>query len=129
MSWRKKTLGSAKRQTIHNLQKCCFVRNMTGCTIKGIPHVHLVITHLYQLSCWLHQHFRARVLDGKVCVTVSYLDDCSLLICVSHCHFLPLGLTTFTEERYTFTLGPYSLSLAPFPEDTPTPVPPLLFSS
>ena len=56
-------------------------------------------------------------------VTVSYLDSHSFLICISHCHFLPLGLTTFTEDRYTFTLGPIpSLShpslrvpLPPFP--------------
>ena len=62
-------------------------------------------------------------------VIISYLDNHSFLICVSHCHFLPLGLTMFTEDCYTFTLGPCSFSLAPFPEDAPTSVPTLLFSS
>ena len=62
-------------------------------------------------------------------VTVSYLDGCTFLICVLCCLFFPLGLALYTEDRYTFMLGPHSLSLAPVPEGKPTPVSILLFTS
>ena len=62
-------------------------------------------------------------------VMVSYLDSCTFLICVLHCLFFPLGLASYTEDCYTFTLGPCSFSLAPVPEGKPTPVPILLFTS
>ena len=35
----------------------------------------------------------------------------------------PLGLCQYLEDRYVFSLGPRCFSFAPFPEDTPTPVP------
>ena len=62
-------------------------------------------------------------------VTVSYLDSCTFLVCVLCCLLFPLGLALYTEDRYTFTLGPHSLSLAPVPEGEPTPVPVFLFVS
>ena len=43
--------------------------------------------------------------------------------------FFPLGLASYTEDQYTFVLGPHSFSLAPVPEGKPTPVPVLLFTS
>ena len=60
-------------------------------------------------------------------VMVSYLDDYNFLIYMSCCLFFPLGLTLFTEDQYTFSLGPHSFSLSPIPLDNPTPVPALLF--
>ena len=41
----------------------------------------------------------------------------------------PLGLCQYLEDRYVFPLGLQNFSLAPFPQDAPTPVPLLLFSS
>ena len=43
--------------------------------------------------------------------------------------FFPLGLASYTEDHYTFSLGPCSFSLSPVPEGDPTPVPVLLFAS
>ena len=62
-------------------------------------------------------------------VTVSYLNSRTFLICILHCMFFPLGLASYTEDRYTFSLGPRSFSLSPIPEGDPTPVPVLLFAS
>ena len=61
-------------------------------------------------------------------VMVSYIDGHTFLICVSCCQFFPLGLTSHTEDRYTFMLGPHSFSLKPVPVGDPTPVPLLLFT-
>ena len=60
---------------------------------------------------------------------VDYLDSTSFLLCRAYRHMLPLGLCQYLEDRYVFTLGPQSFSLAPFPLDAPTPVPLLLFAS
>ena len=62
-------------------------------------------------------------------VMISYLNGCTFLICVLHCMFFPLGLASYTEDQYIFTLDPHSFSLAPVPEGEPTPVPLLLFAS
>ena len=62
-------------------------------------------------------------------VTVDYLDGTSFLLCRAYRRMLPLGLCQYLEDRYVFTLGPQSFSLAPFAEGTPTPVPLLLFPS
>ena len=32
-------------------------------------------------------------------VTVSYQDGCTFIICVSHCLFVPLGLTSFMKDQ------------------------------
>ena len=69
------------------------------------------------------------VADYAPSVMISYLDGCTFLLCMSHCHFLPLGLTLYMEDRYTFTLGPHSFGLKPIPKGNPTPVPALLFAS
>ena len=62
-------------------------------------------------------------------VTVSYLSNTTFLLCVLHCLFFPLGLASYMEDQYTFTLGPHSFSLSPVPEDEPTLIPLLLFAS
>ena len=62
-------------------------------------------------------------------VTISYQSDCTLLICMSHCTFFPLGLTSFMEDCYTFSLGLHSFTLKSVSLDNPTPVPLLLFAS
>ena len=62
-------------------------------------------------------------------VMVSYLNGCTFLICVLHCLFFPLGLASYTEDQYTFMLGPSSFFLVSIPEGKPTPVPVLLFAS
>ena len=62
-------------------------------------------------------------------VTVDYQDGTSFLLCRTYRRMLPLGLCQYLEDRYVFTLGPQSFSLAPFPEGAPTPVPLLLFPS
>ena len=77
-------------------------------------------------------------LQGEVCirqkanvndVTIDYLYGASfLLIRTTRCMF-PLGLCEYLEDWYVFSLGPRCFSFAPFPEDTPTPVPLLLFAS
>ena len=41
----------------------------------------------------------------------------------------PLGLCQYLEDQYIFSLGLQTFSLAPFPQDAPTPVPLLLFIS
>ena len=41
-------------------------------------------------------------------VMISYLTDSNFLLCVFHCTLFPLGLTSFTEDQYTFSLGPCS---------------------
>ena len=62
-------------------------------------------------------------------VTIDYLDGTSFLLCCSyHCMF-PLGLCQYLEDQYVFSLGSQHFSLTPFPQDTPTPVPLLLFTS
>ena len=60
---------------------------------------------------------------------VSYLDGCTFLLCVSRYTFFSLGLTLYTKDRYTFTLGFCSFALKPVPVGNPTPVPLLLFTS
>ena len=62
-------------------------------------------------------------------VTINYLSRTSFLLCYSYRRMFPLGLCQYLEDRYIFSLGPQSFSLAPFPQDTPTPVPLLLFTS
>ena len=62
-------------------------------------------------------------------VMVSYLDGCTFLLCMSRCLFFPLGLTSYTEDHYTFTLGSHSFTLKPIPLGDHTPVPALLFTS
>ena len=62
-------------------------------------------------------------------VMIDYLDGTSFLLCHSYRRMLPLGLCQYLEDRYVFTLGPQDFSLAPFPQDAPTPVPLLLFPS
>ena len=62
-------------------------------------------------------------------VTVDYLDGTSFLLGRTYRRMLPLGLCQYLEDRYVFTLGPQSFSLAPFSEGIPTPVPLLLFPS
>ena len=62
-------------------------------------------------------------------VTIDYLDGGSFLLCYSYHHMLPLGLCQYLEDWYVFTLGPQYFSLTLFSQDTPTPVPLLLFSS
>ena len=52
-------------------------------------------------------------------VTISYLDGCTFLICVLYCMFFSLGLVSYTEDCYTFMLGPHSFSLSPVPEGKP----------
>ena len=49
------------------------------------------------------------------CVTVSYLNGCTFLLCVLHCLFFPLGLASYIEDQYTFMLGPHSFFLMPVP--------------
>ena len=43
--------------------------------------------------------------------------------------FFPLGLTLYTKDYYTFTLGSCSFALKPVPVGDPTHVPVLLFTS
>ena len=62
-------------------------------------------------------------------VMISYQSGCTFLICISHCIFFPLGLTSFTEDCYTFSLGPHSFTLKSVSLDNLTPVPLLLFTS
>ena len=62
-------------------------------------------------------------------VMVDHLDGTSFLLCRAYRRMLPLGLCQYLEDRYVFTLGPQSFSLAPFSEDAPAPVPLLLFPS
>ena len=62
-------------------------------------------------------------------VTIDYLSGSSFLLCYSYRRMFPLGLCQYLENRYVFSLGPQTFSLAPFPQDAPTPVPLLLFSS
>ena len=62
-------------------------------------------------------------------VMIDYLSGTSFLLCYSYHHMLPLGLCQYLEDRYVFSLGPQTFSLAPFPQDAPTPVPLLLFAS
>ena len=62
-------------------------------------------------------------------VTIDYLSGTSFLLCYSYRHMFPLGLCQYLEDRYVFSLGPQTFSLAPFPQDAPTPVPLLLFTS
>ena len=62
-------------------------------------------------------------------VTINYLSGTSFLLCYSYHHMLLLGLCQYLEDQYVFSLGPQTFSLAPFPQDTPTPVPLLLFVS
>ena len=62
-------------------------------------------------------------------VTINYLLGTSFLLCHSYRHMFLLGLCQYLEDRYVFSLGPQTFSLAPFPQDTPTPVPLLLFVS
>ena len=65
----------------------------------------------------------------RVSVTIDYLSGTSFLLCYSYRRMFPLGLCQYLEDRYVFSLGPQSFSLAPFPQDAPTPVPLLLFTS
>ena len=60
---------------------------------------------------------------------IDYLEGTSFLLCHSYRHMLPLGLCQYLKDQYVFSLGPQSFSLAPLPQDTPTPVPLLLFAS
>ena len=62
-------------------------------------------------------------------VTIDYLEGTSFLLCRSYCHMFPLGLCQYLKDQYVFSLGPQYFSLTPFSQDTPTPVPLLLFSS
>ena len=62
-------------------------------------------------------------------VTIDYLSGTSFLLCYSYRRMLLLGLCQYLEDRYVFSLGPQTFSLAPFPQDIPTPVPLLLFIS
>ena len=62
-------------------------------------------------------------------VMIVYLSGTSFLLCYSYRRMFPLGLCQYLEDRYVFSLGPQSFSLAPFPQDPPTPVPLLLFIS
>ena len=62
-------------------------------------------------------------------VMIDYLSGTSFLLCYSYCRMLPLGLCQYLQDWYIFSLGPQTFSLAPFPQDTPTPVPLLLFAS
>ena len=62
-------------------------------------------------------------------ITVSYIDNCTFLIYVLCCQFFPLGLVSYTEDQYTFTLDPCYFSLVPVPEGKPIPIFALLFTS
>ena len=62
-------------------------------------------------------------------VTIDYLEGTSFLLCCSYRHMFPLGLCQYLEDQYVFSLGPQHFSLAPFPQDAPTPVPLLIFPS
>ena len=62
-------------------------------------------------------------------VMIDYLSGSSFLLCYSYRRMFPLGLYQYLEDRYVFSLGPQTFSLVPFPQDAPTPVPLLLFSS
>ena len=67
--------------------------------------------------------------DHKPSVTIDYLHGTSFLLCYSYRRMFPLGLCQYLEDRYVFSLGPQNFSLAPFPQDAPTPVPLPLFIS
>ena len=60
---------------------------------------------------------------------IDYLEGTSFLLCCSYHRMFPLGLCQYLEDRYVFSLGPQHFSLAPFPQDAPTPVPLLIFPS
>ena len=75
--------------------------------------------HLCMYNC--HQN--------PLCVTISYLDGSTFLLCVFHCTFFPLDLTTFTEGCYTLWLSSYSVHLMLYPADAYVPVPFLLLLS
>ena len=62
-------------------------------------------------------------------VMIAYLEGTSFLLCRSYHRMFPLGLCQYLEDWYVFSLGPQCFSLAPFPQDAPTPVPLLLFTS
>ena len=62
-------------------------------------------------------------------VTIDYLSRTSFLLVCTTQRMLPLGLCQYIENHYVFSLGPRCFSLVPFPPDTPTPVPLLLFVS
>ena len=70
-----------------------------------------------------------RRLTAPLSIMVSYLDGHTFLISVSHCQFFPLGITSYMEDHYAFTLDPHSFFLKPVPVGNPTPVPLLLFTS
>ena len=69
------------------------------------------------------------VLEGVPNVTIDYLSGTSFLLIHTTQRMFPLGLCQYLEDRYVFSLGPHCFSFAPFPRDTPTPVPFLLFAS
>lgn len=60
-------------------------------------------------------------------VIINYLNKSAFLLCVSHCTFFPLELTTFTKDHYMLHLGPCSVCLMPYPANTHIHVPFLLF--
>ena len=62
-------------------------------------------------------------------VTIDYLYGASFLLIRTTQRMFPLGLCQYLKDRYVFSLGPRCFSFAPFPQDVPTPVPLLLFSS
>ena len=62
-------------------------------------------------------------------VTIDYLYGASFLLIHTTQRMFPLGLCQYLEDRYVFSLGPCCFSFAPFPQDIPTPVPLLLFTS
>ena len=62
-------------------------------------------------------------------VMVSFLGDTTFLLCVLCCLFFSLGLASYMEDQYTFTLDSCSFSLLPVPKGELIPVPLLLFAS
>ena len=62
-------------------------------------------------------------------VMIDYLSGTSFLLIRTTQRMFPLGLCQYLEDWYVFSLGPCCFSFTPFPRDTPTPVPLLLFAS
>ena len=60
---------------------------------------------------------------------IDYLSGASFLLIRTTQRMLPLGLCQYLEDWYIFSFGPHCFSFTPFPQDTPIPVPLLLFTS
>ena len=106
---------------------CAFQGCFWMCKTECVNYVWMGLTNRWG-ACRQLIEWRG-IWRGKLPVTISYLSVCTFLICVLRCMFFPLGLASYMEDQYTFTLGPRSFSLAPIPEGEPTPVPVLLFAS